>query len=156
MTMNWIRRSLIAASAVLLCGSAFAGEPDYSRALENVGRDIAALKREYPQLSDFSVAKNVNVGNLRISYQYRTHKSDRAGGWAAGVPNPDQDGVWFYIDFHDADSTLQIHTQPAMATPVCLGDKRVSFLSLEGTRTKKLDAPIWTILRKYGAKECDR
>jgi hypothetical protein len=126
---------------------------DYSGALESVARDIAGLKRSYPQLRDFSVTKNVNFGDLRISYQYHTHKPQGRGGWTAGVPNPDEDGVWFFVDFHDADSTAQIHTQPGMV-PNCIGEKRVSFLILEGAHTKPFAGALWKILQKHGVKKC--
>ena len=121
-------RSSITVSVVLLWCSTFASGLDYSSVLKSVARDIAALKRSYPQLKDFSSTKNVNLDDLVSSYQYRAHKSEVGGGWIAGVPNPDDDGVWFHIDFHDANSTAQIHTQPAMMSPNCIGDKRVSFL----------------------------
>src|SRR5439155_16106696 len=113
MKKNKTFRSSITVSVVLLWCSAFASGSDYSGVLKSVARDIAALKSSYPQLRDFSATKNVNLDDFMISYQYHTHKFKGGGGWTAGVPNPDDDGVWFHIDFHDANSTAQIHTQPA-------------------------------------------
>lgn len=123
--------------------------------MKGIARDIANLKASYPQLRDFSVTKNMNASELKVSYGYRTHKPEGRGGWTSQVPNPDEDGIWFYIDFHEVDSTAQIHTQP-MTVPVCIGDKRVSFLSLEGTKTRSLGGTIHKILEKHGTYECNR
>jgi hypothetical protein len=143
-------RSMLAALAALLCSSAFAD----SATLRKIADDIAALKPEYPQLADFSAAA-IRPESSAISYQYRTHRSKSGVGWTGGVPNPDPDGVWFYIDVHDAGSNLQIHTQPAMVSPPqCLGEKRVTFLTLQGARTRPLDGAIWGILRKHGVQPC--
>jgi len=119
-----------------------------------IARDIENLKQQYPQLQEFSGQTNVHAGALAISYAYRTHRARHAGGWTAGVPNPDEEGVWFHIDFHDPASTSQLHTQPALRTPQCLGNKRVGFLILEGPRTRPLSGAIWQVLRKYGVVEC--
>jgi hypothetical protein len=120
--------------------------------LLSIGRDIEQLKTDYPQLEAFSVSNNVNVSSLSITYDFKTHSPERRGGWRSGVPSPDADGIWFYIDFHDPDSTAQIHTQP-VAAEVFLGDKKVSFLILEGAETKHVAGAIWRILESHGAKE---
>ena len=67
------------------------------------------------------------------------------------MPNPDDDGVWFYIDFHDPGSMAQIHTQPVVPKGV-LGDKRAMVLILEGAETKPLADSIRDVLRKNGVK----
>jgi hypothetical protein len=69
------------------------------------------------------------------------------------VPNPNDDGVWFYIDFHDPHSTRQIHTQPMIAK-YCLGDQRLSFLILEGKKSKPVGGNIWQILQQHGVEPC--
>jgi hypothetical protein len=143
--------SLIAALLSLGSGSAF----DYRRSIEGIAHDIERLKDSYPQLKDFSVAENLKADKHRISYGYHTHKPTGRGGWTPSVPNPDEDGMWFYIDFHDRASTLQIHTQP-VAVPYCVGAMRLSFLSLEGTKTKSVEGAIWNILKKHGATRCDQ
>ena len=74
-------------------------------------------------------------------------------GWAGGVPNPDSDGIWFYVDLHDADSQAQIHTQPVTAN-LCLGKKRVSFLILEGEGTNSVAGRIHAILTAHGVTFC--
>ena len=125
---------------------------DYAHALQDIARAIAGLKSEYPQLADFDAA---SAGAEKITYGYHTHAADRHGGWTAGVPNPDSDGVWFYIDVHAADSTALIHTQPVIAAQ-CLGDKRVSFLILEGAATRPVGAAIQEILRQHGVGRCAR
>jgi len=156
MKCGTLRGSTIVFAVVLVCSSiALGGSFNHKRAIKGVARDIANLKRDFPQLRDFSVAKNLSENELRIEYEYHTHKAERIGGWTSGVPNPDDDGIWFFIDFHDANSTAQIHTQPA-SLPICIGDKRVTFLSLEGTRTKSVAGKIFRILETHGAKKCRR
>lgn len=115
-----------------------ANEYDYAAAIKAIASDIAGLRTDFPQLREFSATQNVLFDRLAVDYAYRTHRHrGSGGGWQAQAPNPDDDGVWLYIDFHDADSRAQIHTQP-MAPALCLGDKRVTFLLLEGDRTKPL------------------
>jgi hypothetical protein len=143
-----------AASLALFPGSVFGGDLNHVSVLESIARDIAALKQDHPQLQEFSIAKNTDVDNLKISYGYHTHQAESRGGWSAGVPHPDEDGIWFYIDFHDASSTAQIHTQPALPFPECIGEKRVSFLILEGTQTKKIAGAISKILKEHGMNRC--
>ena len=127
-----------------------------AKILKGIARDIEKLKSDFPQLRDFSVRKHFKSSQRpvpAIVYSFHTHAPKPTGGWTAGVPNPDRDGVWFYIDLHDPDSTAQIHTQPETMS-ICLGDKRVSFLSLEGAGTKSLDPAIREILRKHGVHQC--
>ena len=121
--------------------------------IEQVSQDIATLKSEYPQLSLYSVSKALDLAKLKVSYGFHTHRAEHQGGWTAGVPNPDPDGLWFYIDLHDPSSHAQIHTQPATA-PICFGANRISFLILEGSRTKPVAKTIWEILQKHGAQAC--
>lgn len=125
---------------------------DYVQTLEAIARDIESLKNEFPQLKEFSIAENLHREQLTISYHYHTHAPTQRVGWTGGVPNPDDDGVWFYLDFHDPDSQTQIHTQPIMI-PAGIGQKRVSFLILEGNKTKSIEGRIWSILRKHGVRE---
>jgi hypothetical protein len=63
--------------------------------------------------------------------------------------------VWFYIDVHDPDSNLQLHTQPVVPR-WRLRDKRVMVLLLEGHQTKTLDGKISRILLDHGARGDDR
>ena len=121
--------------------------------VERVSHDLAALKSNYPQLVEFSRSKATDIANLKIVYGFHTHRVDHPGGWTASVPNPDPDGLWFYIDVHDATSNAQIHTQPQNGS-ICFGTNRVSFLILEGPRTRPLGAAIWRILQKHGARPC--
>ncbi|APV50414.1 hypothetical protein BWI17_12340 [Betaproteobacteria bacterium GR16-43] len=127
---------------------------DPSAALEAIARDIEGLKGSYPQLADFSVARNLRIDRLSIDYAYRTHKPEPRGGWTSGVPNPDDDGIWFDIDFHDPKSTAEKHTQPAKVVRHCIGELELSFLHLEGTKTKSIMGDVWKILRKHGVTEC--
>ena len=123
--------------------------------LKAVAMDIEELKPDFPQLRDFSAAKHFRAEPPSIVYAFRTHASERMGGWTSGVPNPNADGIWFYIDLHDHNSKLQIHTQPVTAS-LCLGESRLSFLMLEGRDTRSLYGPIWSVLTKQGARECAR
>lgn len=124
--------------------------------LASIAHDIEGLKEKYPQLKEFSAQGNQNAKSLSISYAYRTHKAKHPGGWTSGVPNPDDDGIWFYIDFHAPSSNSQIHTQPITGVRQCLGDMRLSFLLLEGPKMTSVNGALWQILRKYGVVECPR
>ncbi|MBM4386436.1 MAG: hypothetical protein FJ088_01780 [Deltaproteobacteria bacterium] len=151
--MKCIFQQALFLTAVLLSACS-AGKLDYARSIEGIARGIEELKGEYPQLEDFSAAENLKAEEYKISYGYHTHEPEGRGGWASAVPNPDDDGVWFYIDFHSPDSTAQIHTQPA-GFPYCIGGMKLSFLSLEGAKTKPLAGAIWEILRKHGVVKCE-
>lgn len=124
---------------------------DYATILKSVAQSIEALKKDYPQLKDFSPEKNTDVSRLCIDYSYHTHAPEHRGGWTSGVPNPDADGVWFYLDFHDPDSMAQIHTQPVVPEWT-LGKQMAFILMMEGERTKRLEPALWGILAAHGAK----
>jgi len=128
---------------------------EYREFIMKVSEDISKLKQKYPQLVEFSPEWHVDTTNFKISYGYHTHKSHRSGGWASSVPNPDPDGIWFYIDLHDHNSTAQIHTQPVTGADLRVGDKRVAFLILEGTKTESIAGEISSILKRYGAKSIE-
>jgi hypothetical protein len=130
------------------------GKPDYSKRLEAIGRDIESLKDEFPQLQEFSAGRNTALDRLVIEYAYHTHRATHRGGWTSGVPNPDDDGVWFYIDFHDPKSRAQIHTQPVTRN-LCFAEKRVSFLILEGKNATPLAGRIGNILKRQGVSDCN-
>ena len=133
--------------------SAETGGVDYRKVLIDIQKDLSKLGTEFPQLRDFSHAREFDPEKLSLSFSYHTHKAKHLGGWTAGVPNPDDDGVWFYIDFHDPSSTAQIHTQTDTISR-CLGSKRVSFLILEGKNTKAVTGRINSILNKHGLVDC--
>lgn len=135
-------------------GSAVATSPEQMKTVQSIASAIAELGSEFPQLKAFSTAQHVSLERLTISYAYRTHAPERRGGWTSGVPNPDDDGIWFHLDLHDRDSQAQIHTQPV--TPKwCLAEKRISFLILEGAKTKPLAGRVWSILARHGARRCE-
>ena len=125
------------------------------KALDAIARAIEARKPDFPQLASFSAARNLRADALTIDYSFKTHKPEGRGGWTSGVPNPDPDGVWFYIDIHSPDSMAQIHTQP-MVEQLCFGKMRVQFLSLEGAKTKRVVGSIRAILLKNGVTRCPR
>ena len=126
---------------------------DHANIIKNIAEEIEALKNQYPQLISFKSAINVDPENLSISYEYKTHKSKHRAGWTAGVPNPDDNGIWFYIDFHSPDSQAQIHTQPVMPD-LCIGEKKVAFLILEGKKTESLSELLYKILNHHGVVKC--
>lgn len=152
--MNFWRTALLLGALAFSAHGGASARPPNADTLASIAADIESLAEAHPQLKEFSRQKNMNAATLSISYAYRTHQARRAGGWTAGVPNPDEDGVWFHIDFHDPASTAQIHTQPMSVAPQCLGSMRVSFLLLEGSKTASVNGPIWQVLRKHGVVEC--
>lgn len=99
--------------------------------LEAIARDIEALGARHPQLADFRAAKHFDREHLAIDYAFHTHASTHRGGWTSGVPNPDPDGIWLYIDLHDPGSTAQIDTQPVVPMIDVLG-RKLMMLLLEG------------------------
>ncbi len=124
--------------------------PEYDKVLQAIAEEISGLKLEFPQLAEFSPSAHLTIANLTLSYGFHTHRATQRGGWTAGVPNPDDDGVWFHLDFHDEESQAQIHTQPCVPSAT-LGDKIVWLLILEGAKTKPLAGRIWAILERHGA-----
>ena len=147
--------ALAVVTVLLSIGSTNAQQnPDYPKVLRAIANDIAALRGQFPQLKDFSSESTINPENMAIDYAYHTHRARHRGGWSSGVPNPDPDGVWFYINFHSPDSIAQIDTQPTTLHWHCLGEKRVTFLILEGEKSKPLAGEIWSILQKRGVKPC--
>jgi hypothetical protein len=116
-----------------------------------MAKDIEALKINHPQLADFSAASHYNVDGLYISYAFRTHRPEGRAGWAGGVPNPNDDGVWFTIDLHDPDSMAQLHTQP-LTEDLRLGRMKVTFLILQGAQTSNIYEALREILEKYGVR----
>lgn len=152
---KWIIFVLVSLGALVSTEHSIAStrSPD-AATLSLIAVDIEGLKEKYPQLKDFSAKGNQDAKSLSISYAYRTHKATHPGGWTSGVPNPDEDGIWFYLDFHDPTSNSQIHTQPITGVSQCLGEMRVSFLLLDGSKTTSVNAAIWQVLRKYGVIEC--
>jgi hypothetical protein len=141
----------------LLFGSpAMTTEPDYRQALQSLARDIQALGREFPQLAKFSAEKNIDLDGLVIDYQYKTHAPHHRGGWTSGVPNPNDDGIWFYLDFHDPDSQAQIHTQPIVTTVLPFGKKVAFMLSLEGKNTQPATGRIWDLVVRLAKIESEK
>src|SRR5215472_9961075 len=167
----WLYSMYLAkAIIVLLCVAfSFAGQsgtPDTAPAnkvkiITAIGQDIAKLKAKFPQLREFSVSKDVLSERLIITYEYHTHiyqigGSSRSNPWtgsrARAWPEPDDDGVWFYIDFRlgPKDPTLGWPGRP----PDCFEDKKVSFLMLEGNKTNPAKHEVEEILKRHGVKPC--
>jgi len=119
------------------------------QAILGIAADIEQLRAKFPQLQDFSVHTHCNVERLSVDYAYKTHRAEKPVGWVGGVPNPDAQGVWFTIDFHDPDSTAQIHTQP-VTERLWFQDLKVTFLILQGSDTNPIHTHLAEILRKHG------
>ena len=114
-----------------------------------IAKAIEDRRAEFPQLAEFSAAEHCDPARRSITYGHNMPPSTSRGGWTAGVPAPDDDGIWFYIDFHDPSSTEQIHTQPVVA-PRHRGDKRVMFLILEGENTRSVVPTFAEIMAAHG------
>ena len=127
-----------------------------------IGQDIANLKAKFPQLREFSVSKDVLSERLIITYEYHTHiyqigGSSRSNPWtgsrARAWPEPDDDGVWLYIDFHDPASGSRYDAQPGDPQD-CFEDKKVQFSILQGKKTNPAADEIREILKRHGVKPC--
>jgi hypothetical protein len=149
----WTGSFLGLAMACTATGSGDALPPDPAATLRAIAADIEALGATRPQLAAFRADTHLDADAARIDYAWRTHATHHAGGWTAGVPNPDADGLWFHIDVHDPASTAQIHTQP-LVERWCLGDAAVSFLILEGERTEPVAGALRGILESHGVRGC--
>ena len=129
---------------------------NYKQICENIAKDIELLKIDYPQLKEFALSKNLNKNGCKIEYEYKCHISERNVGWIAQVPNPDPAGLWFYISLWDendpVESLSQINTQPIIPLWY-INKRRVTYLILEGKKTKSLDKEILKILKKYGLRD---
>ena len=128
-----------------------ADELSYREFIKSVSKEIALLKKTFPQLKEFSTDTHVDIENSKIDYSFHTHDPVPTGGWTSGVPNPDPDGIWFYIDLHDKDSTAQIHTQPITGISLEYMGKGICFLILEGSETQSVSGEIGSILEQNGA-----
>jgi len=126
-------------------------ESTYAEVLCAIAGDIEAGKDDYPQLAEFTAATNCDPERLEISYGYHTHRSKRRGGWAAAVPNPDDDGVWFHLDFHDPNSRAQIHTQPVVFSRH-FRSKRVMLLLLDGSKTRSIGPLLNEAMTAHGVE----
>jgi len=130
-----------------------AGVEDHTAVCAQIARDIEGLRGEFPQLAEFSAARHLR--GCHIDYTFRCHEPKHQGGWTSGVPNPDPDGVWFHIRLWDRDepteATAQIYTQPVVPR-YTLGSAQVTFLILEGGKTKSLHGRLLEVMRGRGLK----
>ncbi len=133
-----------------------AAAPDLDATCRAIAADIRRLRDRFPQLADVERARITMGRSCRISFEHRCHRATHAGGWSAAVPNPDPDGVWFYLGLWDesdpAEAAAQINTQPVMPLRT-LGGKRVTFLILEGKATRPLGGELLRILKRHGLRE---
>jgi hypothetical protein len=147
-----LRVALVALVVVDRAAATTVGEEtEYASALRGIARSIESLKSDYPQLAEFSRSEHSDVEGLRITYAYRTESPPRTGGWTSGVPSPVEGGVWFLIDFYDADSKAELHTQPVVPR-YRFGEKRVMLLLREGAGTKPLHGALVGVLLEHGVQ----
>jgi hypothetical protein len=152
--MNLRPVGLVLAAALAACAAGGgAPPPDPASVLRAVATDIEALGARHAQLAAFRAADHLDLAQARIDYAWHTHAAARTGGWTSGVPAPDADGIWLYIDVHDPASTLQIHTQPVVER-LCLAGARVSLLVLEGDQVDPAAGELRRILERHGVRRC--
>jgi hypothetical protein len=123
----------------------------YESTLLLIAEAIERLKPEYPQLAEFSAARNFNAEHLHITYFYRVDPPRRTGGWGGMVPWPKDDGLNLYVDFHDPKSEQQLHRQPRVPL-FRFRDKAVMLLMVEGKQTKSLRAGIARIFEDHDVR----
>jgi hypothetical protein len=140
------------ATCVAACGGSTAApvSPDAPETCAAIAADIEALRPRFPALVEYR-ASAAQRSDCYISYGWHTSPGHGAG-WAGGVPNPDPDGVWFYIGIYDPagpEAQSQINTQPV--TPDWrLGSRKVTFLVLEGE--SGIGAAIHDVLSRHGLR----
>jgi hypothetical protein len=127
-------------------------KPDYPAICQSIADEIAGIRASYPQLAEFEATAT----DCTITYAHHTHRANQVGGWTAGVPNPDPDGVWFYIAVWDpadpAEASSQINTQP-MTPQRWIGKRRVTYLILEGDQTTRVGDELLSILKHHEMTE---
>jgi hypothetical protein len=123
-------------------------DPAYEATLRAIAQDIEALKPDYPQLAEFSVARNFNAPHLHITYDYRVNPPTRTGGWGGAAWLPKEDGITLHIDLHDPKSEQQLHRQPVVPL-FRFRDKAVMLLMVEGKATKSLEPAIARIFKDH-------
>ncbi|MEO8554116.1 MAG: hypothetical protein ABI678_29275 [Kofleriaceae bacterium] len=140
---------------VAACGGAPPARlsPDAPTACASIAEDLETLRPQFPALREYR-GSTAERRDCYISYGWHTHRSQGGAGWAAGVPNPDPDGVWFYIGIYDpagAEARSQINSQP-MTPDWRLGSRKVTFLVLEGEQASGLGAAILDVLSHHGMR----
>jgi hypothetical protein len=116
---------------------------------KSIAGDIEKLTRQFSQLANY---RAVDQKDCTIRFKHKTHAATTRGGWSAGVPNPDADGIWFYIGIYDPngpEAQSQIHTQPVVPD-WWIGSRKVMFLILEGDKTTPAAGAIMKVLERHG------
>lgn len=128
-------------------------QEEYAATCDSIAREIAGLASRYVQLASFPGRADATC---HFHYAYHTHAPQRRGGWTSGVPNPDEDGIWFHIRIWDpadpSEATAQINTQPGIPS-WWIGKRRVTYLILEGAKTDPVMGEIKRILERHGMVE---
>jgi hypothetical protein len=123
----------------------------FPQTCNEIARDLETLTRQFPQLVNYRAA---DQKDCHVSYEYKTlPPSGRGGGWSAGVPRPEAGGVFLYIGIWDpnAKDNRQLDTQP-MTGDWVIGDRRVTFILLEGDTVKSAGTAIRRLLERHGMR----
>lgn len=125
--------------------------PTFPASCTAIAADLEALRPQFPALVEYR-ADTAQRRVCWIEYGWHTHKAAQTGGWSAGVPSPDRDGVWFYIGIYDPngpEASSQINTQP-MTPNWWVGDRKVMYLMLVGDDVHGLGDQVMAVLTKHG------
>jgi hypothetical protein len=125
--------------------------PTFPATCAAIAADLETLRPQFPALVEYR-GDTAQKHACWIEYGWHTHRSTGTGGWTSGVPNPDRDGVWFYIGIYDPngpEASSQINTQP-MTPNWWLGDRKVMVLFLAGDDVHGLGEQVMVVLTKHG------
>lgn len=145
-----------AAQASTAPSSAVSGKSSYAATCAAIAAEIEALSPDHPQLAGFHADSAALEPDCRITHTYHCHPAKHGGGWSAGVPQPDADGLWLHLGIFDPTgpaATSQLYTQPAFLPARTLHGRRVVLFVHEGSATKPLQLEILKILRRHGMQE---
>ncbi|MGC4092756.1 MAG: hypothetical protein QM756_33715 [Polyangiaceae bacterium] len=115
------------------------------------------LKPKYSALAEFDASharRELHADDCIISYGYRTHPSTARGGWARATPEPDPDGVWFYVGAWDPEGPerhSQIDTQAGFST-YRFGRQHLTVL-IKDCQKQPLRGALWKVLRRHGVEQ---
>ena len=122
--------------------------PTFPATCHAIARELETLTKQFAQLASY---RAVDQKDCRISYKHNTlPPSGRGGGYSAGIPRPEPDGIFLYISIWDPNATdnWQLDTQPASF--FTLGNRRVTIVISEGDKTKRAAGAIQAILERHG------
>jgi hypothetical protein len=120
-----------------------------------IASDIELLRARFPQLVEYRTAAAMHRDCV-IEYGWHIGRpTGRGGGWTAQVPDPERDGVWFYVGLYDPngpEANDQINSQPIMPADWRIGARKVTLLVVEGADTHGIGAAVIEVLRRHGMR----